>query len=115
MAEAARVIRMVGKGEQQLRDAIQSGMLSIDAERAFKQVLEDNKRLRKENRELKERLAVVRESRAEERRCKVEAYRMVLSKETDYQRAKDWRVAACVALVAVGALSMMFGTLISIF
>lgn len=114
MAEAAKVIRMTGSGEQQLRDAIQSGMLSVDAERAYRQVLENNKRLRKENRELKERLAVLEANRAEERRCKVEAYRMVIARDSEHQRARDWRLAACIGLMSVGGFIVAIATVLAV-
>lgn len=113
MAEAAKVIRITGSGEQQLRDAIQSGIVSVDAARAYMQVLEDNKRLRRENRVLRERLAVVQESRKNERRDRAEAYRMVLAKDAEYQRARDWRVSACIGLMAIGGLAFAVATIIA--
>lgn len=113
MAEAAKVIRIVGSGEQQLRDAIQSGIVSVDAERAYRQVLEDNKRLRRENRVLREQLAVVQESRKNERRDRAEAYRMVLAKDAEYQRVKDWRVSACVGFMAIGGLILAVSTIVA--
>lgn len=113
MAEAAKVIRMVGSGEQQLRDAIQSGMLSVDAERAYRQVLENNKRLRNENRKLRERLAVVQESRKNERRDRAEAYRMVLAKDAEYQRVKDWRLSINIGLMALGGLILAVSTIVA--
>lgn len=110
MAEAARVIRMYGDGHEQMVDAIQSGMLSVDAERAYRGVLEENKRLRKENRVLKERLAVVQESRRNERRDRAEAYRMVLSRDAEYQRTRDWRIATGIGLVSLGGVLVALAT-----
>lgn len=112
MAEAARVIRISGSREQQLRDAIQSGMLSADADRAYRRVLDDNKRLRSENRKLKERLAVVDQSRTEDRRYKIEAYRMVLEKDAEYRRARDWRVATCIGLMSIGGFAVSIATVL---
>lgn len=113
MAELAKVIRMYGDGNQQMIDAIQSGMLSVDAERAYRQALEENKRLRKENRELKELLAVVQESRKNERRDRAEAYRMVLAKDSEHQRLRDWRLAICIGLVSVGGFIVAISTMIA--
>lgn len=114
MAEAAKVIRMAGSGEQQLRDAIQSGMLSVDAERAYRQVLENNKRLRSENRKLRERLAVVQESRKNERRDRAEAYRMVFAKDAEYQRVKDWRLSINIGLMAIGGTIVAVATVLAL-
>lgn len=113
MAEQARVIRMYGDGNQQMIDAIQSGMLSVDAERAYRKALEDNKRLRKENRMLKERLSVVQESRKNERRDRIEAYRMVFERNADYQRMRDWRLTACIGLVSIGGFTLAILTIIA--
>lgn len=114
MAEAAKVIRMAGRGEQQLRDAIQSGMLSVDAERAYRGVLEENKRLRKENRVLKERLAVVQETRRNERRDRAEAYSMVFAKDAEYQRVKDWRLSIIIGLMAIGGTIVAVATVLAL-
>lgn len=113
MAEAAKVIRMAGSGEQQLVAAIQSGMVSVDAERAYKQVLSDVQRLRKENRDLRMQLKVVERSRKMERECKVEAYRMVIAKDSDYQRARDWRLSKNIALMAIGGAVVAVSTIIA--
>lgn len=110
MAEAAKVIRMAGSGEQQLRDAIQSGMLTVDAARAYRRVLDENVQLRKENRALKERLAIVQASRRTERRDRAEAYRMVLAKDSEYQRARDWRAATYIGLMSLGGIIVALAT-----
>lgn len=110
----AKVVRISGNGEQRLMDAIQSGMVSAEAARAYKQVLSDNQRLRRENRDLKMELEVVRRSRAEERRCKIEAYRMTIARETDYQRARDWRVAGGILLMSLGGVAVALLTVAAV-
>lgn len=112
MSEAAKGIRIVGSGEQIIREAIQSGMMTVEATRAYKQVLADNERLRRVNRDLRMQVQVYQRSRAVERKCKAEAYRMVLAKDSDYQRDRDWRVAYRFGLVTIGALVMALATLI---
>lgn len=111
---AAKVVRISGNGDQRLREAIQSGMLSADAARAYKQVLAENQRLKAENRDLKMRLQVVYRSRAEERRCKTEAYRMVLAKDAQYQRMRDWRVAGGVGLMSLGGIAVALLTVAAV-
>lgn len=106
MAETAKVIRICGSGAERLQAAIKTGLLTTDAVRACNEVIDENKRLRKENRLLKERLAVVQESRRNERRDRAEAYRMVLAKDSEYQRARDWRVAKNIGLLALGGLAV---------
>lgn len=114
MSEAARVVRLSGYGENRLREAIQSGMLTADAERAYRQVIEDNKRLRRENRVLRERLAIVQASRRNERRDRVEAYRLVLAKDAEYQQARDWRTAGFVAAAALGGILVAIATTLAV-
>lgn len=113
MAEAAKVVRIVGNGEQRLRDAVESGMLSVEAERAYKQVLEDCNRLKRENHNLRMQLQVVLRSRKQDRECKIEAYLTLLEKSTDYQRARDWRLATSIGLMAVGGAIVAVSTFIA--
>ena len=115
MSEAtAKVVRISGYGAAGLSDAIQSGMLSVDAARAYKQVLAENARLKRENRDLKMELQVVRRSRQTELRCKIEAYRMVFAKEADHQRARDWRVATYIGLFALGGIAVALLTVAAV-
>lgn len=114
MSEAAKVVRLSGYGEDHLRDAIQSGMLSADAVRAYKQALSEIQSLRRENNDLKTRLNIVQASRAGERRCKIEAYRMVIAKEAQYQRARDWRISILTAAAAIGGISVAIATVIAV-
>lgn len=102
----AKVVRISGGGEERLMGAIQSGMLSADAVRAYKQVLSEVEWLRRENKYLEMQLQVMRRSRATERRCKIEAYRMVLAKDSEHQRSRDWRVASYIGCVALGGVAV---------
>lgn len=113
MAEAAKVIRIAGNGAQRLLDAVQSGMLSVDAERAYREVLEDNERLRKENRQLKEDVRVLRAMRKQEQRCRVEAYRMVFERNEEYRKVRDWRYSIAIGLMALGGLILAVSTIVA--
>lgn len=114
MAEAARVVRLSGYGKSELVDAIQSGMLSADATRAYRQVLTENARLERENNELRVQLRIIRANRANERRCKIEAYRMVLARDADYQRSRDWRRSVKIGIFALGGLVTAIATVVAV-
>ena len=114
MSEAARVVRLSGYGNQQLMDAIRSGMVSADAARAYKRVLEENERLKRENRNLRMELQVVRRSRKTERQCKVEAYRMVLAKDAEHQKWRTWRFSAGVLLFGAGGVVTAIATMLAV-
>lgn len=102
----AKVIRISENSEQRLADAIRSGILTADAERAYRQVLEENERLQRENMCLRIQLRVVRRSRAIERQCKTEAYRMVLAEDSEYQQHRDWRLATYIGLISLGGIAV---------
>ena len=112
MGEAAKVIRISGSGSKLLQEAIESGMLAADAERACRQVLAENERLRKENRELKRWLAIDRAIRKDDRRCKIEAYRIELARQSDHQQWRDWRWTICIGLMAIGGYAVAIATVI---
>lgn len=80
MMEKARVIR-VACGAEGLRAAIESGVLAVDAQRAYKRVLEENEALLKENERLRLRLAQAEAINAREREIQIEAMRRILMAE----------------------------------
>ena len=80
MMEKARVIR-VACGAEGLRAAIESGVLAVDAQRAYKRVLEENEALLKENERLRMRLAQAEAINAREREIQIEAMRRILMAE----------------------------------
>ena len=96
----AKVIRFSGSGDELMQHAIESGMVSADAARAYKQVLAEVQHLRRENRELKRQLAAAQESRRIERRCKATAYRMAL----DIANERGQRRVSLALLICVFAL-----------
>ena len=80
MMEKAMVIR-VACGAEGLRAAIESGVLAVDAQRAYKRVLEENEALLKENERLRLRLAQAEAINAREREIQIEAMRRILMAE----------------------------------
>jgi len=110
MSEAAKVIRMSGYGTATLQDAIKSGMLSADVRRACQMVLEDNGRLARENGLLRERAAVLEKVCRDNQRARVEAYREVMAKESEYKQMWDRRLWAFAWTFAAGCIVMALGT-----
>ena len=72
--DRAKVIR-ISSGAEGLRAAIESGMLAVDAQRAYKQVLGENTALKRENEELRIRVAQAEAINAEYREVQIEAIR----------------------------------------
>ena len=112
MREAAKVIRMSGYGVDTIRDAIQSGMLSAEVQRACQRLLEDNGRLARENGLLRERTAVLEKVCRDNQRARVEAYRDVLAKESEYKRMWDRRLWAFAAAFGGGCVIMALATVL---
>ena len=112
MSEAAKVIRLSGYGADSLQDAIKSGMLSADMQRACERVLDDNARMRRENGLLRERVAVLEQSRRNDQRAKTDAYRTVLAKEANYRQMWDRRLWAFAATFGAGLVIMALATVL---
>ena len=112
MTEAAKVIRMSGYGVDTIRDAIQSGMLSADMQRACQRILEDNGRLKRENGLLRERAAVLERVCRDNHRARVEAYREVIAKESEYKQMWDRRLWAFAATFGAGLVLMALATVL---
>ena len=72
--DRAKVIR-IASGAEGLRAAIESGMLAVDAQRAYRQVLGENAALKRENAELRQRVAEVEAINSEYREAQIEAIR----------------------------------------
>ena len=111
MQTTARVIRMVGQGEQAMKQAIESGMLSADTERMAKSVLtqceraqERARRLEDENRMLMAVNGEYRRMELERIRCEVEREEARAKRRERHARAKRFIRAACWA--AAGAAIM---------
>lgn len=69
----AKVIRYAGDGAQTLREAIESGMLAVDAERACRATAEENEALKREVARLRRALAIEEAINARERGILIEA------------------------------------------
>lgn len=107
---AARVVRLVGGGTDALRQAIESGVMSVEAKRIAEQVLRENSDLRRklracegENRELRTLNRMYRDMEMTTIQQAVEAQEVG-------QGLHDWRAVLHVVLFAAGVYLAMLAT-----
>ena len=104
MAEAARVIKLVGGGADALRQAIESGVMSVEARHMAERVLAENGALRRRN------AALELENRDLEMRTIDQAVR---AQDAGTAR-RDWRRTIYVSVFSAGALAAMMLTVVAL-
>lgn len=108
--EAAKVIKLVGGGTDALRQAIESGVLSVEARRMAERVLAENETLRVRLRRAEEENHDLKTLNAKYRDLEMRTIRAAVDAQEGAQARKDWHVTITVTLFAAGAIAAMLLT-----
>lgn len=108
--EAAKVIKLVGGGTDALRQAIESGVLSVEARRMAERVLRENETLRRRLRRAEEENHDLKTLNAKYRDLEMRTIRAAVDAQEGAQARKDWHVTVTVTLFAAGAIAAMLLT-----
>lgn len=108
--ESARVIKLVGGGADALRQAIESGVMSVEARRLAEQVVRENETLKRRLRACEDENQALHALNGRYREMELEAIRQAVEAQEGGQTRRDFRMTVYVALFAAGALLAMLAT-----
>lgn len=108
--ESARVIRLVGGGADALRQAIESGVMSVEARRLAEQVVRENETLKRRLRACEDENRVLHALNGKYREMELATIRQAVEAQGGGQARRDFRLAIGAALFAAGVLAAMIAT-----
>lgn len=114
MAEAARVIKLTGAGTDALRQAIESGVLSVEAKRMAERVLKENENLRRRNLHLEMENRDLKTLNRRYRRLEMDTIEQAMRAQDTSAARKDWRRTIYVSIFGAGAMAAMLLTVVAL-
>lgn len=108
--ESARVIRLVGGGADALRQAIESGVMSVEASRMAEQVIRENDALKRRLRACEDENRVLRALNGKYREMELTTIQQAVEAQDGRQGGCYFWVTVSVAMFAAGALVAMIAT-----
>lgn len=110
MAAAARVIKLTGAGTDALRQAIESGVLSVEAKRMAERVLAENGALKRRNLALETEIRDLRTLNERYRKLEMQTIEQAISAQDASLERRDWRRTIYLSMFSAGALAAMMLT-----
>lgn len=110
MAEAARVIKLTGAGTDALRQAIESGVLSVEARRIAERVIKENEVLRRRNLHLEMENRDLKTLNTRYRRLEMDTIEQAVRAQDASAVRKDWRRTIYVSVFGAGVVAAMLLT-----
>lgn len=114
MAEAARVIKLVGGGADALRQAIESGVMSVEARRMAERVLAENGALRRRNAALELENRDLKLLNARYRDLEMRTIDQAVRAQDAGTARRDLRRTIYVSVFSAGALAAMMLTVVAL-
>ena len=114
MAEAARVIKLVGGGADALRQAIESGVMSVEARHMAERVLAENGALRRRNAALELENRDLKLLNARYRDLEMRTIDQAVRAQDAGTARRDWRRTIYVSVFSAGALAAMMLTVVAL-
>lgn len=114
MAETARVIKLVGGGADALRQAIESGVMSVEARRMAERVLAENGALRRRNEALQMENRDLQMLNARYRELEMRTIDQAVRAQDAGAARRDWRRTIYVSVFSAGAIAAMMLTIVAL-
>ena len=108
--EAAKVIKLVGGGTDALRQAIESGVLSVEARRMAERVLAENGALKRRNIALEAENRDLKVLNERYRALEMRTIEQAISAQDAGMARRDWRRTIYLSMFSAGALAAMMLT-----